>query len=150
MRIRGVSLTVVVVTVLLSNGAVFAADPPIGQPSYGHGSEVKMPSGVIGVSLHVGAERIGDPAILYVGMVHPEGPAHQAGLRHGDEVVTVNGTAVAGRSYDQVVMMIRGEPGSVVKLGIKCDAGIKEVPITRVSGENLSKGPQGSHGGPSR
>ena len=51
--------------------------------------------------------------------VHPEGPAQQAGLRHGDEVVTVNGSAVTGKTYDQVIQMVRGEAGTAVKLGVK-------------------------------
>ena len=33
---------------------------------------MQLPKGVIGVSLDVSAERIGDPAILYVAMVNPE------------------------------------------------------------------------------
>ncbi|MCX5722486.1 MAG: PDZ domain-containing protein [Nitrospirae bacterium] len=84
-----------------------------------HGDEANLPNGVIGLSLHVGAERIGDPASLYVAHVHPEGPAQQAGLKHGDEVVTVNGAAVVGKTYEQVVKMVRGEAGTVVKLGVK-------------------------------
>lgn len=105
---------------------------------------------MIGVSLQIGAERIGDPAVLYVGMVHPEGPAQQAGLRHGDEVVTVDGTAVSGKSYEQVVKMIRGEAGTVVKLGVKGEGGSRELSITRVASDKLPKAPSGSHGAPSR
>ena len=55
------------------------------------GSEITMPDGVIGVSLHVGAERVGDTAVLYIAHVLPEGPAQQAGLKQGDEVTTVDG-----------------------------------------------------------
>jgi C-terminal processing protease CtpA/Prc len=83
-------------------------------------------------------------------MVHPEGPAHQAGLAHGDEIVTVDGTALSGKSYEEVVKIIRGEPGTVVKLGVKGEGGTRELSITRVPGETLSKGPSGSHGTPSR
>jgi C-terminal processing protease CtpA/Prc len=105
---------------------------------------------VIGVSLHVGAERIGDQASLYVAHVHPEGPAQQAGLKHGDEVVTVNGAAVTGKTYEQVVKMVRGEPGTAVTLGVKGEAGVREVAITRVASEKLYKGEMGSYGGPAR
>ena len=62
---------------------------------------------MIGVWLKVEAKRIGNPAVRYVGIAHPEGPAHQAGLRHG------GGTAVSGKSYEQVIKMIRGESGRV-------------------------------------
>jgi len=98
----------------------------------------------------VGAERIGDPAVLYVGMVHPEGPAHQAGLSHGDEIVTVDGVPAAGKSYEQVVKMIRGTVGTPVKLGVKGEGGMRELSITRVAGDTLAKGPAGMHGNPAR
>jgi predicted metalloprotease with PDZ domain len=135
---------------ILFTGGVRAAEPPMPQSSYGHGEEANLPNGVIGVSLQVGAERIGDPARLYVVMVHPEGPAQQAGLAHGDEIVTVDGTAVSGKSYAQVVRAIRGSVGTVVKLGVKGEREMRELSITRVAGEKLSKGPSGPHGTPSR
>jgi membrane-associated protease RseP (regulator of RpoE activity) len=110
------------------------------------------PNGVIGVSLHVGAERVGDPAVLYVGMVHPEGPAHEAGLAEGDEITAVNGVDVSGKTYEQLVKMIRGTAGSAVKLSVKGEAGMREVSIPRVPSESLAKGPgpAGKYGTPSR
>lgn len=150
MKMKNVLFVAGMVTGLLFTGAALAADQPMSQGRYAHGDEVKLPGGVIGVSLQVGAERIGDPAILYVGMVHPEGPAQQAGLRHGDEIVTVDGTAVSGKTYEQVVRMIRGEAGTVVKLGVKGDGGVRELAITRVAGDKLPKGPSGAHGGLAR
>jgi predicted metalloprotease with PDZ domain len=114
------------------------------------GDDANLPNGVIGVSLHVGAERIGDPASLYVAHVHPEGPAQQAGLKHGDEVVTVNGASVTGMTYEQVVKMVRGEAGTAVKLGVKREGGVREIAITRIASESLYKGEKGSHGGPAR
>ncbi len=135
---------------LLVTGAAWATDQPVSQAPEAHGDDARLPGGVIGVSLQLGAERIGDPSVLYVGMVHPEGPAHQAGLRHGDEIVTVDGTAVSGRTYEEVVKMIRGEAGTVVKLGAKGDGGTRELAITRVASNKLPKGPAGSHGGPAR
>jgi predicted metalloprotease with PDZ domain len=115
-----------------------------------HGNDVNLPKGVIGVSLHVGAERIGDRASLYVAHVHPEGPAQQAGLKHGDEVVTVNDQVVTGKTYEQVIKMVRGEAGTAVKLGVKGDGGLREVAITRIAGEKLYRGEMGSHGEPAR
>lgn len=108
------------------------------------------PKGVIGVSLHVGAERIGEPAVLYIAHVHPEGPAQKAGLAHGDEVSAVDGQAVTGKTYEQVVMMIRGEVGTTVRLNVKGEGGAREVAIARVADESLYKGGMGSHGSPSR
>jgi predicted metalloprotease with PDZ domain len=146
-----------VLTVLcaLSGGAsqvlaVEGQDKPKGDVPRPKGDEAKLPNGVIGVSLQVGAERIGDPASLYVVHVHPEGPAQQAGLKHGDEVVTVNGASVTGKTYEQVVKMVRGEAGTAVKLGVKGEGGVREIAITRIASESLYKGEKGSHGGPAR
>lgn len=150
MKIRHFQMAIGLMLGLLFAGAAGAADQPSGQAPYAHGDEASLPNGVIGVSLQVGAERIGDPAVLYAGMVHPEGPAHQAGLAHGDEVVSVDDTAVSGKSYEQVVKMIRGTAGTVVKLGVKGEGGLRELSITRVASDKLPKGPMGSHGGSGR
>ncbi len=121
-------------------------DKPDSQTQRPHGDDATLPKGVIGLSLHVGAERIGDPASLYVAHVHPEGPAQQAGLTHGDEIVTVNGAAVAGKTYEQAIQMVRGEAGTTVKLGMKRDGDVREMTLTRVAGETLYKSQMGSHG----
>ena len=136
-----------------STSQVLAAegqDKPGIQGQQPHGDDANLPNGVIGVSLHVGAERIGDPASLYVAHVHPEGPAQQAGLKHGDEVVTVNGATLTGKTYEQVVKMVRGEAGTAVKLGVKGDGGVREIAITRIASEKLYKGEMGSQGRPAR
>ncbi len=59
----------------------------------------------------------------------------------------MDGAAAVGKSYEQVVKMIRGEAGTVVKLGVKGDGGVREVSIARVAGDKLPKGPMGSHSG---
>ena len=128
-----------------SDGHEKAASPA---PSFS--LEATIPDGVIGVSLHVGAERVGDTAVLYVAHVLPDGPAEKAGLKQGDELTTVDGVAVTGKTYEQVALLVRGEPGSVVKLGVKSEGGPREVSVTRVSGQTLYKGQMGSHGGSGR
>ena len=137
--------SVVTVTAWASEGQEKA-----GAPAPTFGLEATIPDGVIGVSLHVGAERVGDTAVLYVAHVLPDGPAEKAGLKPGDELTTVDGVAVTGKTYEQVALMVRGEPGSVVKLGVKGEGGSREVSVTRVSGQTLYKGQMGSHGGSGR
>jgi C-terminal processing protease CtpA/Prc len=129
---------------LMVIGPLHAADQPGEAPA--RTDESKMSDGVIGISLHIGAERVGDPASLYVGRVHPEGPAHKAGLKHGDEVVSVDGVAVSGRAYEQVVKMVRGEAGANVKLGVKREGSLQEISVTRVAGNKLTKKGPAPHG----
>jgi S1-C subfamily serine protease len=145
MRITRFHIAAGLIMGLFITGSVTAGQPT-GQAPYGHGDDTRLPNGVIGISLHVGAERIGDPAILYVGMVHPEGPAYQAGLRHGDEVMSVDDAPVTGKSYEQVAKIIRGEAGTIVKVGVKDAKGLHELSIKRVAGDKLPRGPVGSHG----
>jgi predicted metalloprotease with PDZ domain len=130
--------------------AVEGQDNPESQTQQPQGDDANVPKGVIGVSLHVGAERIGDPASLYVAHVHPVGPAQQAGLKHGDEIVTVNGATLTGKTYEQVIQMVRGEAGTAVKLGVKGEGGLREIAITRIAGEKLYKGEMGPHGSQAR
>ena len=135
-----------------ATGTAWASDghEKAGAPAPTFGLEATIPDGVIGVSLHVGAEHVGDTAVLYVAHVLPDGPAEKAGLKQGDELTTVDGVAVTGKTYEQVALIVRGEPGSVVKLGVKSEGGSREVSVTRVSGQTLYKGQMGSHGGSGR
>lgn len=130
---------------LVLSGPLYGADQPpqISIPGVNNANKA---DGVIGISLHMSAERIGDPAALYVGKVHPAGPAQRAGLRHGDELVSVNGTPLAGKSYEQVVNMVRGATETSVKLGIKRDnEGLLEVSVIRIASDQLVQGLPG-HG----
>lgn len=137
------------VLMIMSGTGPCLAEPSAGESSsaYEHGEELHLPKGVIGVIIQVAAERIGEPAALYILKVRQDGPAQQAGLRHGDEIVAVNGTPVTGKRYEEVVALIRGEPGTPVKLEVK---GTREFSITRVSGDTFkTEGRSGSRGGQS-
>ena len=113
-------------------------------------AEPAMPDGVVGLSLHVGAERVGDPASLYIGQVFPQGPAHEAGLEHGEEVTAIDGQPVTGKTHAEVVMMVRGEVGKAVRLSVKGERGTREVTLTRVGSDRLYKGMPGTHARPER
>jgi C-terminal processing protease CtpA/Prc len=146
MKISGFHIAAALMMSLLVAGSAMA-DQHTAQTPYGHKDATKHANGIIGISLQVSAERIGDPSVLYVDMVHPGGPAHQAGLRHGDEITSVDGAPVQGKSYEQAVKMIRGEAGTVVKVGVKDEKGLHELSIERVPGDK-PKRPEGSHGRP--
>jgi len=145
-RTRDIAVVVGMVFGSMLSYPLYAADRSDQPPIVTQGESPQKSDGVIGISLHIGAERVGDPASLYVGKVYREGPAHKAGLHHGDELVSVDGTPVSGKNYEQVVMMVRGEAGTTVKLGVKREGeGLREVSVNRVAGDTLMKG-QGPHG----
>jgi C-terminal peptidase (prc) len=67
---------------------------------------------VVGIGVLLG-QHDGLPVIV---SVIPESPAHDAGLRAGDELVSVDGQAVAGLTSDEIVGRIRGEAGTTVQI----------------------------------
>ena len=112
------------------------------QPGNPHGDlsdPMLPPPGIIGVALHLTAERIGDPAGLFIRATHPLGPAVRAGLTHGQEILAVNGQSVKGKTYREVVSMIRGEVGTSVTLLVKTFTDVKEVKIIRASEAKLTE-----------
>lgn len=71
-------------------------------------------------------------------MVISGSPAEQAGLKAGDVITSINGDSTQGLSTDQVVMKIRGEVGTSVKLTILRDGTTKDYTITRADVNNPS------------
>ena len=59
-------------------------------------------------------------------------PASKAGIRAGDIIATIDGEETSSLTIDQAVNKIRGEKGTVVKLGIiRAGELLKEIEITR-------------------
>lgn len=130
---------------MLATLFIFLLMPPIqghAQQENPHGDlsdPMLLPPGIIGVALHLTAERIGDPAGLFIRAIHPLGPAVKAGLTHGQEILAVDGQSVEGMTYREVVFMIRGEIGTSVTLLVNTFSDVKEVKIMRVNEAQLTE-----------
>ncbi len=99
----------------------------------------KGPKGVIGVSLFIAAKKVGEPAELIVAGVAPGSPAERAGVDRGDRILAVNGKTVQGMTYQEVSGLIRGEPGTTLRLRVKGDAGERDLELKRVSIDDLRR-----------
>lgn len=73
----------------------------------------------LGVYGGVGLVLSQEEGLAVIREVFPGTPAGQAGLRPGDIIVAVDGVPVRGLSLDEVVRLIRGLPGTGVKLEVQ-------------------------------
>jgi carboxyl-terminal processing protease len=90
-----------------------------------------------GIGVSVGPELV-DHRGLLVARVFNNSPAQRAGLKAGDLIVSVNGRALAGLSAERAIALIKGPPGTTVRLGVESPhggrpggGGKREVTITR-------------------
>lgn len=77
--------------------------------------EFNQPPSFTGIGVSVSPTRAG----LLIARVFDGSPAARAGLREGDRIVAVNGRKLAGVSADAAIAMIKGPPGTDVKLGVR-------------------------------
>jgi carboxyl-terminal processing protease len=130
----------IIATALLNAVPVCAEEmrPSPSNPHQVYPSDSSLPRGIIGVAIHLSAHRVGDPARLYVRATHPEGAAVRVGLEHGDEILAVDGVSLNGKTYEQIIRMIRGDIGQTVKLQVNGARGTREISVTRISEEMLT------------
>ena len=137
---RAISLLGIFFTCLIvPGGEAFAAptpsspEAPLLRSMKSDDPHLSLPSGIVGLALHLTARRVGDPAQLIIRAVHPAGPAARAGITHGEEIFSVNGQALTGKTYQEAVSLIRGEIGTTVNLGLQGPQGKHTIPIIRVN-----------------
>lgn len=75
----------------------------------------------------------GDERGFAVTGVRREGPAAAAGMRPGSLVTHVDGTELAGKDLDQMLLLVKGEPGTEVTLRTELpeDGGTRDLVVTR-------------------
>lgn len=61
------------------------------------------------------------------------GPGEKAGLKLGDIIVEVNQVKLKNKSLDEIVGLVRGEPGKGLSLKYKRDGQVKDLKLVRVS-----------------
>ncbi len=85
-----------------------------------------------GTFVGVGAVLDEQNSLIVITRVLRDSPAEKAGVKAGDELVSVDGVGVAGLTVDEVVTRVRGPEGSQVTLGLKSAAGdSRTVKVTR-------------------
>lgn len=66
----------------------------------------------------IGARLLPDPLGVRVVSVFTDGPADKAGIKGGDIVIAVDGKNVGGMQSDDIVLLIKGEENTAVKLKV--------------------------------
>ncbi|MBS1714113.1 MAG: S41 family peptidase [Armatimonadetes bacterium] len=66
----------------------------------------------------IGAKLGNDPSGAKIVVVFKGAPASRAGIKPGDTVIAVNGESVAGKDTNEIVSMIKGPEGSMVKVRV--------------------------------
>jgi carboxyl-terminal processing protease len=77
--------------------------------------QFNTPPSFTGIGVAVGPERRG----LLIGRVFDSSPAARAGLQPGEVIVAVNGHRLEGLSADAAIALIKGLPGTDVRIGIE-------------------------------
>jgi carboxyl-terminal processing protease len=86
---------------------------------------------VVGVGVEIKHDEDGG-TLLVMGVI-PSTPAARGGVQAGDRVLKIDGTAVKGRAFRDVVYAIRGKPGTRVTLTILRDDQVLQKTLTRES-----------------
>lgn len=85
------------------------------------------PEGETGISATFSDRR----KAIVIARIAPDSPADKAGLKEGDEILSVNGTDLARQSFRQMRTMLAGDIGSKVKLAISRSGALKRFEIER-------------------
>ena len=79
----------------------------------------------------VGLTVLERPRGLLVAGVFERSPAERAGIRPGDLITGVNGESIAGKSSDVSTALIKGRPGTYVRLRVRREGRTRTVRVRR-------------------
>jgi carboxyl-terminal processing protease len=113
-------------------GMAASLDDP-GHTAYLTPEEVaRRDEGLGGTFVGVGAVLDQRDEGIFVVRVLPDSPAERAGLRAGEQIVTVDGEPLTGLGLDEVVLRVRGPEGTQVTLELRSpDGAVRSLTITR-------------------
>lgn len=83
-----------------------------------------------GIGVSVLPKSTEDDALALLEVID-RGPADKAGLKAGDKIVEIEGEKLKGLSADEVVVKLKGKPGTQIKVKVLRDKKPKEFTITR-------------------
>lgn len=83
----------------------------------------------VGIGIYMIADKDSGRVVVYYPI--PESPAEKAGIKAGDQIISVDGTEYTADDFDNIVDYIKGEEGSSVKLVIDRNGEKLEFEITR-------------------
>lgn len=55
---------------------------------------------------------------FYIGKVFENSPVHKAGIKAGDQLVSINEILLKGKTYDEISLLLRGAPGTDLELEV--------------------------------
>ncbi|TKD71109.1 S41 family peptidase [Pseudalkalibacillus hwajinpoensis] len=84
----------------------------------------------------IGAEVNMDDGRVTIVSPYKDSPAEKAGLRPNDKIMTIDGESTEGLDLYDAVLKIRGEKGTVVKLGVQ-RPGVSEVMEVKVTRDEI-------------
>ncbi len=91
--------------------------------------QIRMSGEFYGIGIHIGMRK---EELMVISPINGT-PAHRAGLKSLDVIVTIDGKSASGLSLNEAVQMIRGPKGTTVVLGIRREGVLDpfDVPIVR-------------------
>lgn len=81
----------------------------------------------------IGASTIRIDGRVFISSLAQEGPAEEAGIEVGDEVITASGVPVLNKSNDELNQLVRGQANTIVVLGIRKNGTTNsiDIPVVR-------------------